>query len=164
MFSVSPDEPRRGVKIGAVCAAAGVTARTVRYYEAQKLICATESTPGGQRLYPPGTVQTIRAVQALQEIGYSLRHIRRMFATADRQDPHGKQLTVRLRRAARQIEDGLSARLRELQSAQLKVEGLVRATDGCDSCKGAACASCGALQKLRTLGLRTPTTIPQEGP
>jgi DNA-binding transcriptional MerR regulator len=154
----------RGIKIGAVCAAAGVTPRTVRHYESQKLICATGSTPGGQRLYPPETVLTIQAVQALQEIGYSLRQVRRMFATADRQDPQGKQLTVRLRRAARQIEDGLLARLRELQSAQRKVKQLVRSTDGCDSCKGSGCASCGALLKLRTLGLRTPAIISQEEP
>ena len=163
MFS-GQDSSGGGIKIGAVCAAAGVTPRTVRHYEAQKLICATESTPGGQKLYPPETVQTIRAVQALQEIGYSLRHIRRIFATAALQDPQGKQLTVRLRRAAKQIEDGLSVRLQELQSAQRKVKELVRTTDGCDTCKGASCASCGALQKLRTLGLRTPTTVPEEKP
>lgn len=131
-----------------------MTPRTIRHYEHERLLKPVDTTPGGQKLYDPAAVQTIHAIQALQDIGYAIRDIRRLFRKADSPPPSDKKLTTQLRAAVTAIDADLSQRIRDLKRAQRRVNELAGKTSGCDTCPGVRCAACPSLAALRTLGLK----------
>jgi DNA-binding transcriptional MerR regulator len=61
--------------IGALAQLSGVTVRTIRYYEEMDLISPAKRTEGRYRLYHPRSLQRITAIQALQELSFSLDDI-----------------------------------------------------------------------------------------
>jgi DNA-binding transcriptional MerR regulator len=58
--------------IGAVAKQAGVTVRTLRYYEELGLIGPVKRTDSQYRLYDNGVIRRVKAILALQDLGYSL--------------------------------------------------------------------------------------------
>jgi DNA-binding transcriptional MerR regulator len=56
------------VRIGELAHRAGVSVRSLRYYEEQDLVPA-ERTPGGHREYPESAVERVRFVQQLYSAG-----------------------------------------------------------------------------------------------
>jgi DNA-binding transcriptional MerR regulator len=62
------------MRIGDLAARAGVSVRSVRYYEEQGLL-ASERSPSGQRLYGDAEVERVRFIQRLYAAGLSSRTI-----------------------------------------------------------------------------------------
>ena len=60
------------MRIGDVAAGAGVSVRSLRYYEEQGLIRA-ERSPSGQRQYAPGVVGRVRLIQHFYAAGLPSR-------------------------------------------------------------------------------------------
>jgi len=58
------------VRIGEVAAAAGVSTRSLRYYEEKNLLPAQRSS-SGQRHYPDGAVERVQLIQQLYAAGLS---------------------------------------------------------------------------------------------
>ncbi|GAA0557970.1 MerR family transcriptional regulator [Paractinoplanes ferrugineus] len=56
------------MRIGDLSAATGASARSLRYYEDQGLL-TSERTPGGQRRYPPVSVERVKVIQSLLAAG-----------------------------------------------------------------------------------------------
>lgn len=72
-------------KIGVVAASAGVSERTLRYYEEIGLICPAVHRPGGIRLYGPADIERIRRIRDLQRLmGFNLEEIREVVSAEDR--------------------------------------------------------------------------------
>ena len=63
------------VNIGALARAAGVSPRTIRYYEELGLLPEPERSPGGTRRYPPGWQRHLEAVAELRDMGFRLEDI-----------------------------------------------------------------------------------------
>jgi len=61
--------------IGALAQLSEVTVRTIRYYEEMDLISPAKRTEGRYRLYHPRSLKRIVAIQALQELSFSLEDI-----------------------------------------------------------------------------------------
>lgn len=77
------DEPL--LRIGAAAAAAGVTTRTLRYYEQRGLLQPSAYTEGGERRYTQGDVARLRRVRELADLlGADLEGIRRVLDAEDR--------------------------------------------------------------------------------
>jgi DNA-binding transcriptional MerR regulator len=70
------------MRIGEVAERAGVSARSLRYYEQQGLI-APERTPRGQRSYPESAVERVRLIQRLFTAGLPSRTIVRLMPCID---------------------------------------------------------------------------------
>jgi DNA-binding transcriptional MerR regulator len=62
------------MRIGEVASKAGVSPRSLRYYEEQGLLTSTRS-PSGQRLYGDGEVERVVFIQRLYAAGLSSRTI-----------------------------------------------------------------------------------------
>ena len=62
------------MRIGELAAAAGVSVRVLRHYEAQGLIQSRRSA-NGYREYPNGVIETVRQVRLLLDCGFSTRQI-----------------------------------------------------------------------------------------
>ncbi len=64
------------LKIGDVARKAGVSLRTIRYYESLRLIQPEARTPGGQRLYSMCQCQRLDMIRDLRTLDVPLREIR----------------------------------------------------------------------------------------
>lgn len=69
---------KRTLRIGEVAEQAGVTPRTIRYWEEMGLLTGAEGRPsGGHRAYGPGDVDQVREIVRLKELlGLSLEQLR----------------------------------------------------------------------------------------
>ncbi|MET9352743.1 MerR family transcriptional regulator [Streptomyces sp. NPDC006617] len=70
------------MRIGEVASRAGVSVRSVRYYEDQGLLASTRSA-GGQRQYTEHEVERVRFLQRLYAAGLSSRTIAELLPCVD---------------------------------------------------------------------------------
>lgn len=81
------DRPAAGWRIGDVAAQAGVSTRTLRYYEEIGLLSPSGRTAGGERRYQDGDVAQLRRILELRDLlGMNLDAISRFTASQRRLD------------------------------------------------------------------------------
>ena len=88
--------------IGKLARAAGVGVETVRFYERKALIANPPRRASGYRQYPADTVARIRFIKKAQQLGFTLRQIKELFAL--RLDPETSCMEVK-QRAESKIAD-----------------------------------------------------------
>lgn len=71
------------MRIGELADAAGVTAKTLRYYETVGLLPPPDRTPNGYRDYPAHAVDRVAFVRHAQAAGLTLRQIREVVMVRD---------------------------------------------------------------------------------
>lgn len=98
------------VRIGELATRAGVSIRSVRYYEEQGLLTSTRSA-GGQRHYTDGEVERVAFIQRLYAAGLSSRTIADLLPCVDA--PSEANSDSALERMA-QERDRLSAHIADL--------------------------------------------------
>lgn len=104
-------EDERELRIGELARRAGVSVRSLRYYEQQGLL-GSERTAGGQRVYPPSAVGRVRYIQQLYAAGVPSRVIVDLLPCLTT----GIATTSMLALMERE-RDGIAERLRELTAA-----------------------------------------------
>ena len=73
------------LRIGEAAAAAGVSTRTLRYYEQRGLLTPSEHSEGGERRYDETAVERLRRIRELAELlGADLEEIRSVLTAEDR--------------------------------------------------------------------------------
>lgn len=102
MLTPSP----RALKVGDVAAAAGVGVETIRYYQRRQLLDEPSRPYGGQRAYPPDTVDRVRFIKRAQTLGFSLEEIGELLKL-DRGTGHAQAHALATRRLA-EIETKLA--------------------------------------------------------
>jgi DNA-binding transcriptional MerR regulator len=73
----------RGLRVGELAEAGGVTPDTVRYYERVGLLPPPGRTPAGYRAYDADSVDRLRFIQGAQRLGLRLRDIADLLAVRD---------------------------------------------------------------------------------
>lgn len=73
--------------IGALAETTGVTAKTVRFWEAEGLLHPPARTVGGYRDYPDDVVDRVKFILAAQSAGLSLRQISEILMLRDGGQP-----------------------------------------------------------------------------
>ncbi|GAA0459049.1 MerR family transcriptional regulator [Actinoplanes capillaceus] len=102
------------MRIGDLAARAGVSVRSLRYYEEQGLLVSTRS-PGGQRQYTDKEIGRVRFIQRLYAAGLASRTIAELLPcvdspTAQNADAAWTQLQQERDRITQHIEELTQAR------------------------------------------------------
>jgi DNA-binding transcriptional MerR regulator len=66
-----------------LCASTGATRGMLRLYEAEGLLAAPQRSAAGYRHFPADTVDRVRAIFLLKELGFTLRQVSLLLADAD---------------------------------------------------------------------------------
>jgi DNA-binding transcriptional MerR regulator len=104
------DEPADLVSIGELARAAGVSTRTIRYYEQLGILPEPVRSPGGNRKYPKEYSGHIAAALALKDLGFRLEEVRPLARLVA-----GRSISPRQRdAAARLVEDKIDALARQI--------------------------------------------------
>jgi DNA-binding transcriptional MerR regulator len=124
-------------QIGDAARQAGVSLRTVRFYQQKGLITHYARTSSGMSLYSPGEVNRIRFIRRLKNAGISLDEIRTLLnpgAKSDIKDRALQTLEVLKREAT-------STRLRiaELERQNRECHKIMSLVETCLKCGGGSC-------------------------
>ncbi|MFK0044793.1 MerR family transcriptional regulator [Streptomyces sp. NPDC090741] len=112
------------MRIGELATRAGVSVRSVRYYEEQGLLTSTRST-SGQRHYTDNEVERVTFVQRLYAAGLSSRTIAELLPCVDSPSEEGSDIA--LTRMA-QERDRLSEHIADLIRTRDALDGLMTTT------------------------------------
>ena len=103
---------RRGLRIGELAAATGLTPDALRYYEREQLLRPAARTGGGFRVYDVSAVERVQFVKQAQAHGLAIREIRVLVSVRDRMEP-GR---------CRRVRDVVSRRLADLDVKRRELE------------------------------------------
>ena len=98
------------VSIGQLAKAAGVSSRTIRYYEELGILPEPRRSPGGTRKYPREYSGYIAAALALKDLGFRLEEVRPLARLAAGRSVSQGQRDA----AARLVEDKIEALARQV--------------------------------------------------
>jgi DNA-binding transcriptional MerR regulator len=106
--------------VAAAAEQAGVTGRTLRYYEELGLI-RSERSPGGHRRYEASAVDQLARIKNMQSLGFSLETIRKVLRYRAYVDERGERHLKLgdLRSLAREARD-------DLESLQVRIRATAR--------------------------------------
>ncbi|MBN1838321.1 MAG: MerR family transcriptional regulator, partial [Spirochaetales bacterium] len=123
---------------------AGVTVRTVRYYEELGILECSNRTGTRHRRYSDRDLVRLRRVQQLKGYGLSLGEIREIFELA-REDPSGEKSRLRLlsryREKCREAERRKLSLERYIAELEWHIDQLEKVSNF-QACPGEECRSC----------------------
>lgn len=116
----------RYMNIGEAAAAAGVTPKMIRHYEALGLVPEPERTEAGYRLYGERELSMLRFIRQSRSLGFSIQQIEALMSLW--RDPGRRSQDVK-EVARRQLEE-LQERQRELDQVRATIEQLAGLRQG----------------------------------
>lgn len=121
-----------GMRIGEVADAAGVTTKSLRYYERAGLLTEPARTPSGYRNYSDRVLDRVRFIRASQAAGLTLGEIREVISFRDRDEHPCSHVLDLIEGRAAELEHRIAelARLRE-ELRLLAVRGRSLSPDAC---------------------------------
>lgn len=108
------------MRIGEVAAATGVSAKTLRYYEAEGLLHAPARTPSGYRDYRPEVVDRVGFIRQAKAAGLTIRQIRQVLAVRDGGEAPCRHVAELVDQRLAEVEH----RLRELRATRAQLREL----------------------------------------
>ncbi len=112
--------------IGELAAQSGVTAKTIRFWEAEGLLADPVRTPSGYRDYDPDALDRLRFIRHAQTAGLTLAEIRQVLAISDTGEPVCGHVTDLIHQHLADVDE----RIRELTETRSLLNHLTqRAAD-----------------------------------
>ena len=114
------------MNIGEAAGASGVSAKTIRYYEAAGLIATANRSAGGYRVYTQADVSTLRFIKRARELGFSIERIRRLLDLWQKKSRASRDV----KRLALDHIAEIRAKIAAMTSMRDAVQALADACDG----------------------------------
>lgn len=141
--------------IGQAAAEAGLTAKTLRYYETMRLLPAPDRTESGYRVYSPAEVRRLGFIVKAKRLGLTLREIREILAIRDGGQVPCIHVQHLLLRKARDVE----SRIAELTALKRELQRLARRCAR-EIKTGSQAAVCPHVESLPNVPPRRPSSPP----
>lgn len=132
--------------IGALAEAAGLPARTVRYYERRGLLPEPRRAGNGYRVYDGATLARLRFIRSAQTAGLTLSEIRRVIEIRDEGAAPCGHVGALLAEKLGEVRE----RRHQLESLEQEIERLIERGDRLDPADCAADDICQILQAERS--------------
>jgi MerR family transcriptional regulator, copper efflux regulator len=97
------------MRIGEVGAAAGVTTKTLRFYESIGLLPAPDRTPSGYRDYPPEITERVQFIREAQAAGLTLAEVTSVLELKDAGSRTCQHTLALINRHVAEIDDKIDA-------------------------------------------------------
>ena len=110
------------MRIGELAALAGVSTKTLRYYEEIDLLPRAERSPSGYRRYTPELLERLSFIRAAQAVGLTLGEIREVVSFRDGGEPPCAQVLKLIERRRGELD----VRIGELQGLRSELDRLAR--------------------------------------
>ncbi|HEY9594764.1 MAG TPA: MerR family transcriptional regulator [Spirochaetia bacterium] len=130
--------PVSPLQIGEVARQAGVSIRTVRFYEEKGLLAATSTTSGGIRLYTARDVNRLVFIRRLKVLGLSIEEIRECLGTIPADANHRTRIARTIELLTMQREK-IEEQIANLQGVREEIELSLAKMDGCLACRNTLC-------------------------
>lgn len=121
-------EMMKGMRIGEVAERAGVTTKTLRYYESIGLLPSAERTASGYRSYDTEALERVRFIRDAQASGLSLTEIQSVVELK----AHGHRSCEHTRSLLHRHLDEIDAQIERLHVAREELSRLVRRAETSD--------------------------------
>lgn len=108
------------MRIGELAAHSGVTAKTIRFWEARGLLAHPVRTPAGYRDYDGDALERLDFIRHAQRAGLTLAEIRQVLEISDTGQPVCGHVTDLIHRHRTEIDQ----RIRELEEARSLLDRL----------------------------------------
>lgn len=125
-------------KIGDLAKIAGVTVRTIRYYEELGLLAPSETSPGGFRLYTENDRRKLLYIKRFKDLEFPLDEIKALFCShvpAESKDQRINASLALLDEQLKQVEN----KMMELKKIKEDIKSGKEALLKCKSCQIQPC-------------------------
>lgn len=126
------------MKIGDLAKRAGVTVRTVRYYEELGLLSPSETSPGGFRLYSEAALRKLHFVKRFKELDFPLEEIQRLIDLPQDNFSKSERLALSLSLLKKQLEQ-VENKIKESSAIKKDIEKAIQALNDCNKCTQPRC-------------------------
>jgi DNA-binding transcriptional MerR regulator len=121
------------MQIGDLAKEAGVTTRTLRYYEELGIIEPEERTEGGFRLYSGAQLRRLKIIQSLKGLGFDLERIRDLFRLRAHSNTGGELANSLIEHLKWQQEE-IDARIENYRKMKERNDKAIEILNGCLGC------------------------------
>lgn len=131
------DDKERMFQIGALSKLAGVSKRTIRYYEELGLLQPADTTEGGFRLYSERDLHRLLLIKGFKHLGFSLEQIGEILLPR----PAGgkKELLEYSRGVIRKQMQAIESELNRLTELLDRNKQALELLNACEKCRREAC-------------------------
>lgn len=153
------------MKIGQLANSTGLTPKTIRFYESERLLPPPARTYGGYRTYGPEDVERVDFIRKAKRLGLSLDEIRSVLQLHDVREPTCGHVRSLLDAKLEQIEVVLSD-LRDFYRDLSRLRESAGALDDCQPYGGRICGiieDAGLTNSGRALAWIGPKPRPASG-
>lgn len=116
----------QNLRTGELAKRAGVNVETLRFYEREGLMPEPPRRMSGYREYPPESVQRIRFIKRVQELGFSLREVRELLALRVERGTTCADVRLKAQEKAREVRQKIT----DLKAIEWALENLTATCSG----------------------------------
>ncbi|WP_459999837.1 helix-turn-helix domain-containing protein [Paradesulfitobacterium aromaticivorans] len=131
-------EKKHLLKIGELAKRAGVTVRTIRYYEELGLITPTELSAGGFRFYSENDLNRILFIKRFKDLGLPLEEIQTLILGSQPRETKSQRIHASYSMLENQLKK-INDKITDLQKAKEIIEKGLKALDICKKCSLETC-------------------------
>ena len=122
------------MQIGDLADRAGVSPRTIRYYEELGLVRPVERTSGGFRRYCDDQLRRLQIIQGLKCLGFDLEQVRQLFALRNEAETGG-DLARQMIDILRTQQDEIGAKIAQYEEIRERNRRGIDVLRSCLSCQ-----------------------------
>jgi DNA-binding transcriptional MerR regulator len=144
------------MQIGDLAKLAGISVRSIRYYEELALIQPASHSRGGFRLYGEQCLKRLQVIHFLKEMGLSLTEIQRIFHAKRDAGGNGEAVNHLLEIFSEKL--GLiDEKIKTLSRMRLEIGNTIHILHGCESCDhevlldALRCGQCSRLEPVESV-------------